>query len=163
MPRIVSIQPDAVSSADLGHYAYRLDIGVTMWRNTPAFSLVYRYPPGSAGTYRPTDGQFHSFASGAVLSLARVKIGIAETTDALQRIVDVCLDEGDLDKNIERMTEAYQLFRNEPRLREDRLEAAISESAEILRLFWELRRWMQEGMVERRDFAVQGTSVICLP
>lgn len=162
MPRIVSLQPDAVAAADLGHFAYKIDIGVTLWHNVPAFSLLYRYPPGNSGAFRH-DGAFMSFSPGSILVLARVAAKIAESVEELQPVADTSLVLGEVEKDIARMTEAYQLFRNNPRLRADDLDSTVKESAQVIRGYWSLRDWMRSGMEEKKEIVVASTTMVCLP
>jgi hypothetical protein len=162
---VVSLQPTATVVADLGHFAYRLDLGVTTVRDVPAFSLVYRYPPLTTALMRP-DGQVVPLASMALIALARVPITVAESPDALQRVVEVSLDGGTLDKDIARMTEAYQLFRNSPRTRVETLEGCVKDSAEVLKAYWGVREWLAEGAGEKRAIALPTdppTQLVLLP
>lgn len=162
MPRVVSLQPNAVTAADLGYFAYKIDLGVTTLRNVPAFSLVYRYPPTPVGVFRP-DGPWQSFYDAAVLVLARIPVSVAADVAALQPVVAVSLDGGSLDADIARMHEAYQLFKNEPKIRTDYLEEAINDSDEVLKGYWSLRDWMKTGMTERKEIVVKDTTMVCLP
>ncbi len=163
MPRVVSLQPDAIAAADLGHFAYKLDLGVTTWQNVPAFSLLFRYPPGVAGLIRPQDGQFMSFAPMAILVLARVGASVAESVEELQPVTNVSLHGGTAEKDVARMTEAYQLFRNNARVRGDDLDSSIKDSAEIIRAYWSLREWMRAGMLEKTEIQAASTTLVCLP
>lgn len=162
MPRIVSLQPGATSSADLGHVAYQFELGATGWRNIPSFSLLYRYPFYTApGTFR-ADGQPWLFST-STLTLARVQVPIAESLEALTRVTEVSLDGGSLEADVARMTEAYQLFKNDNRVRADRLDEAIKASAVVVQAYWSLRQWLAAGMTEKHEIDVVHTKLVCLP
>lgn len=163
MPRIVSLQPNAVAVADLGYFAYKIDVGVTSFKNVPAFSLVYRYPPNPIGLYRPADSEWVGLAEAAVITLARVQISVAEDANALRRVTEVSLDGGSLDTDLARMHEAYQLFKNDPKIRIDKLEEAINDSDEVVKGYWLLREWMKTGMAERKEIVVKETTMVCFP
>lgn len=112
---------------------WRMMIGVTMQGQVPCFSLMLRYPPGS-----PQEQ----------IALARVACPVTEDAHALQRVADVALDGGTLDADQERTREAFNLFKNNDRLKGDVLEQCIEDSFKILSAYWTIRNWVIEGCKE---------------
>lgn len=160
MPRVVSLHPGGVTTVDLGHFAYRIDLGVVPMRDVSCFSLVYRYPPNTTALMR-FDGT--QIPLSAMMALARVPAPVAESMEALQKVVEVSLDGGSLDADIERMTEAYQLFRNSPRVRVEALDGCVKDSVEVLKAYWALREWMRSGMKEPQEVVVLTTTLVLQP
>lgn len=153
MPRIVALLPNGVASVDVGHYACRIDLATTTIRGSPAFSLVYRYPPNPVALMQP-DGRPIPMAAFGVVALARASAqGVARAVEELDRVVEVSLDGGTREKDIARMTEAYQLFRNGP-ARGETIDACVKDSAAILDAYWSVREWMEDGMREAKKLDV---------
>lgn len=162
MPRAVALLPGSVAVADFGHYAYRLDLASTMVRDVPSFSLVYRYPPNPVALMRP-DGQAIPLGNFGMITLARAQAQIAASTEELQRVVEVSLDGGTREKDIERMTEAYQLFRNAAKTRIELLDLCAKDSAEIIKAYWSVREWVEAGMTERVTLDVLTGKLVLQP
>jgi hypothetical protein len=162
MPRAVALLPGAIAVADLGHFVYRLELAATMSRDVPSFSLVYRYPPNPVALMQP-DGRVIPLGNFGMITLARAPAQIAATVEELQRVVEVSLDGGTRDKDIERMTEAYQLFRNSPKTRAEVLDLCVKDSAEIIKAYWSVREWIETGMKEATTLDVLNAKLVLQP
>lgn len=145
MPRLLSFQPNGVAVADLGYFAYRLDIGSTVSNGIPFFSFVYKIPP-----------------TGAMLALFRAPISIADNDAELNRVTSVSLDGGTLELDTARVKEAYQLFRNKD-VRADALNKCIDDSIEVIKAYWAARDWLEAGAVEKKEFTALATKLMMLP
>jgi hypothetical protein len=132
MALLVSSVPGSTTGVPLSQNAFwRLQLGVAAVEQTPALSLAVRYPPGG-----PAD----------IIALARSPVPVAQSPDEVQRIADVGLLGGSLDRDLERITEAYQMFKNNPRTPSGAaLEEAINGGHAIVRAYWGVRDWLLSG------------------
>lgn len=129
MPTLISAGPGNVTGITMENNAFwRLQLGVTMMEQTPALSLILRYPPGGA------DNQ---------ISLLRVAVAIAQDHGEVQRIADVALMRGDKEGDRDRLREAYELFKNNPRTpSQASLEEALTQGLEMIDAYWRVREWL---------------------
>lgn len=159
MPRIIALLPGAVASVDLGHFACRLDLGVTQVGTVPALALVYRFPPSPPALF--INNALVSLASFAQITLVRSVMEFAEDTQSVQRVADVGLAGGTREADAARITEAFKMFHNMPRARREAVEEATKEGLEVLNAYWFVRDWLSGGATENTQSDFLGTRLLC--
>jgi hypothetical protein len=148
MPSIISLEKGQTTCFNMPSLAFwRLLVGVSMAGNVPCFSLMIRYPPGS-----PQEQ----------IALAKVTCPVTEDHSALQRVADVALLGGTLDRDQERTREAFTLFKNNDRVKGDVLEQCIEDSFLILKAYWSIRNWVIEGCKEDQEIEVSDHTKLLL-
>lgn len=138
MPSLMSFGPSATFALNLDRMLFwSLGVGVTQDRLDQTFQLTLQvsYPPTVAGV---DPSMFRGV-------LARLDVPMAQTQAALQRVADVALRAGSLVTDIERTTEAFQLFKNQDKVKEADVVACIEEAKTFLRAYWDLRGWLEES------------------
>src|SRR6056297_1945195 len=140
MPTLTSAGPGSITGATFENNAFwRLQLGVTMLEQTPALSLILRYPPGGPGDQ---------------VALLRVAVGIAQDPSEVQRISEVVLIPGEREADKQRLAEAYELFKNNPRTpSQASLEEAVNQGKELVECYWKLRDWLMS--VERDRLTIE--------
>lgn len=141
MPLLLSSELGSTTGVSLDQNAFwRLQMSAVLIGETPGIGLVIRYPPG-----QPTN----------MIALLRVPVTVAETLAEVQRLAEVALQGGTEDSDEERLTEAYQMFKNNPRTPSNAvLEAAIAEGKKLVRAYWELRRWLFDVRPEKEPLRI---------
>lgn len=148
MPKILSLEKGQTTEFNLSSLAFwRLGMGVTGYRGTPCLGLMLRYPPGSPENQ---------------VCLAKVKCTIAESAEEVQRVAAVALDGGTLDLDQDRAKEAFNLFKNNPKIKGDVLERTIEEAYELIKAYWIIRLWAQEGYRQDKKLTVDQDTTLFL-
>jgi energy-coupling factor transporter ATP-binding protein EcfA2 len=152
MPAIWTFGPDNTTGIDLSANAFwRLVLGATGGGNRPLWlTLALIYPPAPGQTILNTQ-----------ITLARSPISVTDKTDDVLRLAEVSVSMGSLEKDRERMTEAFNLFKNNPRVRQDVLDGDLKGALEILDAYWSVRDWLFVGAAESKQLAV-GSYVLSL-
>lgn len=150
MPRLLSSGPGATTGIDLQSVAfYRLQIGATMVESTPALGLVVRYPPG-----RPENQ----------IALARLPVGIAQDAREVERVAAAALSIGTRQGDTERLEEAFQLFKNNPRTpSQQALTDAIADGVSLLNAYWDLREWLMQQSDAKLTREIGMYTVMAIP
>jgi len=164
MPRIATRQRGALTRVDLDHYACRLEIGSTVWNGSPCFSLVYRYAPTQAAI--PTfisQSPIMDLSGTAMMALVRAEIPLAPTTAELDKVAQVALTGGTQELDIARTREAFELFKNLPRVRAEVLEVCTGEAVKVVELYWQVIGWLWEGAKERKQITLPFADVELVP
>jgi hypothetical protein len=150
MPLLLSSGPQGTTGVDLGNNAFwRLQLSVVMVDQTPALALVVRYPPGEPHNQ---------------VALLRVPVSVAQDPQEVVRIAEVGLDTGTRDGDMARLKEAFQLFRNNPRVPGQAvLQGAIEEGTKIVTAYWDIREWLFAGAKENLHIKLDTQELLGLP
>jgi hypothetical protein len=146
MPRLRVIQPSAIVGVDLGHFAWRLELGASKIGAEHALALVYRYPPSPAAVV--VGDQLVSLASSAMVALVRARIPMAPDAASVQRVAEVILGNGGLDADKARAEEAMRLFLNLAGVTRD----AVARATESVQQVVDAWHWVAAGGEGRRQF-----------
>ncbi len=178
MPRLIALQPTETTVVDLGYFSWRLGIDATTLQTAegaiPCFTLVWRYTPAqliaTPQQIVPTSqglmaqGTMVPLTDAAMVPLVRLEVDFQRelTTADIKPVTLVALTRGNVEDDVKRMTEAYNLFRN-ARPSVERLEQCIADSATIVRAYWDARAWVSAGMREEKRLRVLQTELVLLP
>lgn len=144
MPAIWAFGPEHATGIDLSANAFwRLKLGAVYQSEMSWLALVVIYPPAPGQTVQQTQ-----------IALARVGVPIASRVEDVLRIAEVSLSSGLLDDDMRRMTEAFNLFKNSPRMKQEILDVSLKDSLEILKAYWTLRDWLVDGATKAVDLVV---------
>jgi hypothetical protein len=144
MPAIWTFGPSNVTGIDLGANAFwRLALGAVHAQSVPWLSLNLIYPPAAGQTIQQTQ-----------ISLARSGVSLTDKVEDVLRIADVSVSMGSQERDRERMTEAFNLFKNNGKVRQETLEADLKGALTILDAYWDIRSWLFEGATDVKDLPV---------
>jgi hypothetical protein len=150
MPAIWTFGPINTTGVDLSANAFwRLALGATQSNNMPWLTLVLIYPPAQGQTTQHTQ-----------IALARSAIAVTEKIEDVLKLAEVSISMGSHDKDRERMTEAFNLFKN-GKVRQDILESDLKAALEVIDGYWKIRNWLKTG-AEARDTLMVGQYEILL-
>jgi hypothetical protein len=151
-----------MTSCDLGGGWWRLQIAAVPSGGRAGFALVYRYP---SATPLMSDGRGGWLVSSdyAQLALAVADVDFAEKVEDLKPVTDVAIISGDRDKDIARTTEAMNLFRNLPRLKEEALALALRDISAVIDGYWAINHWHREGCKHRIEVTVADAVLVGVP
>lgn len=139
MPAVWTFGPENITGIDLSANAFwRLQLGATWAAEVPWLSLVMIYPPAPGQTTMQTR-----------IVLARTSVPVTGKQEDVERVAQVSVSSGSLDRDLERMTEAFNLFKNSPRIKTDMLESSLRDASEILKAYWRVREWLEAGGKEQ--------------
>jgi hypothetical protein len=161
MPSVVACQPDGVAVADLRGPGRMSLAGVT-WQGSPAFALAWRYPPNPAALMRP-DGVTVSLASFGVMALIRAPMAVAQHESEVQRVAEAAMQGGTVEAANQRLTEAMELFKNLPRVRQEVLASCIADAVTLLQAYWQIREWLAAGCSEKTTVEACSHRLVLLP
>lgn len=134
MPSIWTFSPTSVTGVDLSANAFwRLTLGATQSHSMPWLTLVLIYPPAAGQTTQQTQ-----------IALARSAVAATEKLEDVLKLAEVSVSMGDLDKDRERMREAFLMFKNS-KVRQDILESDLKAALEVLEAYWTIRDWLKTG------------------
>jgi hypothetical protein len=141
MARLWSFGPDHIRAVNLDVPAVWM-LGISapppQQATTPPHLIVQvSYPPAESGLM---------FAS--YLTLANLGMPVASAQADLYPVAHAMISQGSEEADIVRTTEAFQLFKNSPRAKQDILEACTNDGIRLVKVYWRLRRWLQAGAVE---------------
>ncbi len=132
---------------------WRISLGATIDGSGGSyFSLVLIYPP-SAGM---------SFDQARIV-LTRTHVPMANNQLEVERVASVSLQGGTLEADISRMTEAFNLFRNNPRTKSEAVDTAIKDAGDVVGAYWAIRMWMLNGAKEEKTISVNSYDIVCQP
>lgn len=158
MPRIVALRRGSVVGVDLGHVTFQLTLGATALQvgenPLPCFSILYEYPPSPTFAFRPVDGYYFQPPM-SLAALVQVPIALAESQAELERVARASTGMSSLEKDLARMTEAFNLFKNRPReIAQARLEACVRDAAEVVKGYYDIREWVASGMTKQKEVKI---------
>ncbi len=162
MPRLTSVRPGSMTSCDLGHGHWRLAISAVPVGPKAGLGLVIRYPPPQPFLL-PVGGQPIPLGDSAQWVFATATIDVAESPQELIPVAQAALERGSLDADKERTTEAMNLFRNKPRLREETFQACMRDTLALIEGYWSLVTWFQTSPRELRSLAVADAQLVLEP
>lgn len=142
MPRLTSQRPGALTSWDLGTGHWRLVVVAVPGARSPALALALRYPPNPPLVFSPT-GAVIGLADHAQLVIATAPIEIAQAPGEVEPVARVALAGGSLEADIARTTEAMNLFKNNPRLRDETFQACLRDALAVIDGYWKIASWVQ--------------------
>jgi hypothetical protein len=144
MPSIWTFGPENCTGVDLSANAFwRLAMGASFAHNSPWLSLALIYPPGYGQTIAQTQ-----------IALARVGVPLAKDADEVQRVAAVMVTSGTQDTDLLRMTESFNLFKNNPKFKQDLLDISLRDATDLLNAYWKVRGWLLDGAKENQDVVV---------
>jgi hypothetical protein len=161
MPRLASYRGGGFTSVDLGGSWWRLQLAAVPSTRSAGLGLVFRYPP--AMPIAANAGQWVAMAEYAQLALAVADIALAESVDDLKPLAAVAIASGDRDKDVARATEALNLFRNLPRVKEETMDMITKEVIAVVDGYWQLQRWHRGGCVDRLEVVVADAVIVGTP
>lgn len=132
MPTLLCRGPGHTTGVPLDTNAFwRLTIGPTLMGQTPALALVLRYPPGDE----------HS-----QVALLRVPVTVANEIGEVVQVAGVALSGGDQATDKQRLTEAFNLFKNSNRApSEARLNEDVESASKLIDAYWAVQGWVMGG------------------
>ncbi len=138
MPLLVSASPNHTTTIDLQANAFlRFCLGTVKIDETPGLALVAKYPP-----------------QGDIIALQAVPVSVAQSAEEVHRVAAVGLAGGTLDEDSKRLREAYEMFKNNPRVpSQAALEEAVEQGLSIVKAYWQLRDWLLTGC--REELSIQ--------
>lgn len=132
---------------------WRLAIGSTMDNMGGSyFSLIFIYPPSAGMTFDQ-----------AKIVLSRIHVPMATNQHEVERVASVSLQGGTLELDLQRMTEAFTLFRNNPRTKSEAVDATIKDASDIIGAYWSLKAWLISAVKEDKTISVNGYDIVCQP
>lgn len=132
MPSLITFGRGHTTGVDLGANAFwRIMLGAT---SATEMGLVVVYPPGGTSNR---------------ISLASVEVNIAKQVQEIEQVAKTCLSMGTLDGDIARATEAMNLFRMHSHVGDKAFEEAVGQVLLLVRAYWQLRTWFEQGAAER--------------
>ena len=142
-----------VTGFNLGLNAFwRLSLGVTSDTDNNVYMAIMFYYPGMPGHPVPQ------------IALAKVNIPPAAQPggmESLTKVAAVSLEGGTVEADIARMTEAFNLFGNMPRVKREAIDSSVRDVTELLRGYWQLREWLTGDLVASTTIDACGTTLIC--
>jgi hypothetical protein len=174
MPRIVALRPGSVAGADLGHVTFRLGLGVSRWADHWCFSLMFFYPPTTTALFRPVDSLFYTLPP-AFVALVQAPISLATSEEELSRVTSVAAGNGSADIDLQRMNEAFEMFKNrDGRVDQNMLDACKRDAHEVVKVFDRVRQWVAAGMTKpetqvvvtsyaQKEGQSMETTLVCTP
>ena len=155
MACLISKAPGAFTVINLDQNAFwRVTMGGDIVDQTPALALNVIYPPGMQ--FRPVDGA----AIPTVVALAKVPITLAQSTNEAARVAQVALAGGNLETDRQRLREAFEMFKNNPRApRQESIEQAANDAMQLLDLYWQIAGWFLEGASSKWEQQILQTEV----
>jgi hypothetical protein len=143
MPAIWTFGPDNVTGIDLSANAFwRVTLSAVQMMGQPWLSLSLIYPPAAGQTIMQTQ-----------IVLAKTGVPCTDKIDDVLRVALVSVSSGSLERDQERMTEAFNLFKNN-KVKTEVLEVSLKDALEILQAYWQMRDWLQAGAQEGKDISV---------
>lgn len=138
MPLLVSSSPNHTTAIHIQANAFvRFCLGTTMIDETPGLALVAKYPP-----------------QGDIIALQAVPVSVAQSAEEVQRLASVGLAGGTQEEDRKRLTEAYEMFKNNPRVpSQSALDEAVQQGLTIIDSYWQLRNWLLNGC--REELSIQ--------
>ena len=155
MPSLLSFAPGATTGFCLSSLGlWRLAFGCTVTGNEheplPWLALqIITSPSGIQQVFQRT-------------ALARVSIPVASSAAEVDRVTSVILEGGTVDNDMARLTEAFSLFKNNPRVKGDVYDATLVECKDLLRGYWDIRLWLEEGYKEQKTLKLPGSTTLLL-
>lgn len=144
MPAIWTFGPENSTGIDLSANAFwRVTLGgVYMWEMS-WLALVAIYPPAPGQTTQQTQ-----------IVLARAGIPVASKIEDVLRVAQVSVSTGSIEGDTARMTEAFNLFKNSPRTKQETLDNSLRDALEILKAYWSVREWLFAGATDAKQIDV---------
>jgi hypothetical protein len=161
MPRLSSYRGGGLTSVDLGGSWWRLLIAAVPSPRGAGLGLVFRYPP--AMPIVASGNSWISTAEYAQLALAVADVDLAEGVADLKPVAEVAIASGDRDKDVARVTEALNLFRNLPRVKEETMESITKDVVAVVDGYWKLINWHRAGCGERLEVVLADAVVVGSP
>ena len=144
MPAIWTFGPENSTGIDLAANAFwRITLGAVQASDMAWLALVAIYPPAPGQTIQQTQ-----------IVLARAGVPVAGKIEDVLRVAQVSVSSGSLENDTARMTEAFNLFKNSPRTKQEILEISLRDSLEILKAYWTVREWLMGGAAEAKELNV---------
>jgi hypothetical protein len=145
MPAIWTFGPDNVTGIDLSANAFwRVTLSAVTIMQQPWLSLSLIYPPAAGQSILQTQ-----------IVLTKTGVPCTDKIEDVLRVAQVSISSGSQEKDRERMTEAFNLFKN-GKVKQEVLEVSLRDALEILDAYWQVRGWLQDGAREEKDIAVAG-------
>lgn len=158
MPSLLSFTRGRVTglSLDLSTVSFwRIELSPTMVFGEYGLGIMYLYPPAGPADRATLFGV-------AVKSLS--EIPESDRGAILTRIASIGLETGELDKDMQRIAEAYSVIKNAPRPpREALVNEDIERAKELVGGYWKLRNWIHEGCKEETTMEVNFHVLKCIP
>ncbi len=144
MPAIWTFGPENCTGIDLSANAFwRIKLGATYAHEMSWLSLVAVYPPAPGQTTQQTQ-----------IVLARAGVPVATKVEDVLKVAEISVASGVLSEDEKRMTEAFNLFKNSPRTKQETLDSSLRDAMEILKAYWGIREWLTEGAAEAKEILV---------
>ncbi len=148
--------------ADLGYVAYQLQFAPTMWGSTNCFSFVYIHSAPNPFFFR-ADGASVDLRPFSSVALIRVPVNFAESAEELTKVATAANDSESEELALMRTVEAFNLFRNNTRIKATAVEPVAEEAKALVKAVWSVREWMLAGMKEEKRWDVLGAVLVGQP
>lgn len=135
MPSIWSFTPEHTSGIDLSTNKYwRLAMSATQVHGKLWLAAVAIYPPTPPATLETSQ-----------IVLCRSEVSVAQSIAEVQKLATRCASTGSYDEDLKRMTEAFNMFKNSPGVKQDAIDTCVKDATEVLKAFWQIRSWLMGG------------------
>lgn len=162
MPRLTSVRPGSTTSCDLGSGHWRIVVDAVSVGGHPGLGLVFRYTPAVPFTITPAGAPL-AFGDYAQYVLAATRIEIADNIDELKPVARVALERGTLEEDKARTSEAMNLFKNKPRIREETFQGCVRDAHAVISGYWALVMWFTEAERLRKEFPCGDARLVVEP
>jgi hypothetical protein len=162
VPRLISVRPGSVTSCDLGVGHWRIGASALPVNGEAALGLVLHYTPAAPFTITP-QGVPVSFNGYAFHLLAAAAIDIAENVDELKGVADKMLEQGAQEEDHARATEAMNLFKNKPRIREETFQGCLRDTLALIDGYWSLVAWITSDPRARSTLQIADAKLVLEP
>lgn len=145
MPALWTFGPENCTGIDLSANAFwRITLSAVHMTEMSWLALVAVYPPAPGQTIQNTQ-----------IVLARAGIPVAGKIEDVLRIAQVSVSTGSLEHDLNRMNEAFLMFKNGPRaIKQEVLESNLRDASEILKAYWSVREWLMAGATEAKEVII---------
>lgn len=141
MTALMVFGPGHSTGIDLDRNAFwRLTLGAA---SGTEIALVVIYPPGAPANR---------------IALAKVDIGVAKNADEIEAVAKTALTMGTLELDINRVTESMNLFKMH-RNNEEEFKRALANAIELVRAYWAVRTWLEEGAATPFEYEINGWKI----
>ena len=153
MPAIWTFGPENTTGIDLSANAFwRIALSAVQAHDMSWLALVVIYPPAPGQTIHQTQ-----------IVLARSGVQIATKIDDVFRVAQVSVSSGSLENDTIRMTEAFNLFKNSGRVKQEMLDLSLRDALEILKAYWTMREWLFAGATEAKEIQINPYTIKLRP
>jgi len=153
MPSLLALGPGNITGVDLSANSFwRVTLSALQTGSTINMVLSLIYPPVA--------GQHPDFSR---IALARCQVPFAETVEAVTRVANTAMGGESFELDRIRLEEGFNLFKNGGRIKEELMLAVIEDAKSLLRTYWNIREWVENGCKDEQKWKVCDAVIIARP